>query len=243
MRIIAVFRAEGWGDGAVDRFREAFSRHSLIESGDPIESRDIIAALTTDMPESALYRFQQTVRFVARHAVGETVASLSVLSNGDLLVRLRNPQLHQLMPDGHVLISDLLSESDTTSERRLHLTHCEVRERGGGHSEGFLFGEWRGGGPGLLPFIYGHRKSYFVWISLLFCVGLGLEVSLAFLKSTHPLAELGRRLGAPMLVSSSVLIMERIALWFDQRTPSLRWTPIRRSERTNPLDGTASAPH
>ncbi|HLH36232.1 MAG TPA: hypothetical protein VKX41_16285 [Alloacidobacterium sp.] len=240
MRIIAVLRAaETWQDQVAREVSLAFSRHSLIETDDAAERTDIIDALIADMSEVDLHRFQRTVRFVARHALDGTVASVSVLDNKELLLRLRNPQLRLLVPTGHALLVDLLTEFGAGEHPKLSLTHCEIRERGGGHNDGFLFAEWKAGTRGLFSFLYGNRnrRLYFLGITLLFIVGLSLEVILTLNQNTSPLAQLGQRLGAPMLVSSSVLMLERLAQWLNERSPSLRWTPTPPREIRSPLLG------
>ena len=238
MRIIALLRPfEGWETDAFEEVKRAFSRHSLIETIDAAESSGIIDALVADMSEVDLDRFRRTVRFVARHALDGTVASVSVLDNHQLLLRLRNPLLHQLVPNGDTLLNDLLSKFGSGENPKLSLTHCEVRERGGRGHEGFLFAEWSSGNPNFLRFIYGHKRAYFLGITALFLTGLSLEVVLTLAQTDTPWAQLGQRLGAPMLVSSTVLILERLAQWIDQRSPSLRWTPTRRHGLVDPLYG------
>ena len=238
MRIIAVLGpSKGWEADALKEVSSAFSRHSLIETTDAVESANIIDQLVADMSEADLHRFQRTVRLVARHALDGTVASLSVLDNGELLLRLRNALLRQLVPNGHALLSDLLGRFGGGKHPQLSLTHCEVRERGGGHNEGFLFAEWRAGTSGFFRFIYAQKRMYFLGITLLFIFGLSLEVVLTLKHFDTAWADLGQRLGAPMLVSSSVLMLERLAQWLNQRSPCLKWTPIRRRELAGPLQG------
>ena len=62
------------------------------------------------------------------------------------------------------------------------------------------------------------------------------EVVLTLGNLTGKLADLGLRLGAPMLVSSAVVILERLAQWLNQRAPSLRWSPTPSRDTSTPWE-------
>ncbi len=220
MRILAQFRAEDGFQQGLDELRQFFAEHSLLPVEDPEENVQVVKQLVEDMSEQDRHRFQRTVRHVAMDPIGGTVLSVSELPERHLLIRLRHSTLQSLMPCGHSLIDDVLRAHGPQGSEKFELHACEVRERG--NHEGFLQGSWVGGESNFLRFLTAQRRAWF--IIALFIAGLVLEIVFSLWQTTSDGGQLMLRLGAPMLVSSLVLILERLAQWRDQRDPRLRWT-------------------
>lgn len=208
------------------RLRECLAEHSLLPVSEAVQRRRVIEQLVEDMSEEDERRFQLTVREVYQDPIGGTVGAISALSADYLLLRLRHLTLHLLMPSGHALISDIADKHGSGDDAKLPMKACEVRERG--RTEGFLHGTWRGGERSYFKFLFAQRRAWF--IAALFAIGLFLEVTLTFVATTTQVGQLFLRLGAPMLVSSLVLLLERLAQWRDQREPRLYWDTTRPQE-------------
>jgi hypothetical protein len=241
MRILAIVQCTNGHnlDEALDAAREAFTKNQILNASDPIERREAIDELIHDMKEADRYRFQKTVRYVARHLTEGTVASIGVEDDGYVVVRLRNHHLQVLVRTGHAILTDLLqgatSPSSPLDSSRLALRCCEIRENG--HDVGFIFGQWAVGELSALRFLFSQRTTFFKAIAVLFVVGLTLEVALSLGPWKGQLVDLGLRLGAPMLVSSTVLILERWAQWSSEKHASLRWMSTPPHDGFDPFKG------
>ena len=239
MRIVAALRIEdpAHQKPAFEHVRKAFRENNLIECDDPIEQSDNLEYLIKDMDPNIRSRFQRTVRVVARHAVDDTVASISILNETHINIRIRNPQLNKLLPRGHVLLQEILDEKrQDLLGLRINLADCEVREHG--HHDGFIFGSWAGGKENFIEFLYSdtnQKKIFHLCITVVFIFGLFLEAFFTLFEPRGPLSELGLRLGAPMLVSTSVLLLERWAGWLNERSARLHWSPVRSTDGNGPL--------
>jgi hypothetical protein len=220
MRIIAMVRAPDSDEHGLEALQRLLADHSLLPVPKGVEQTSITNLLIQDMSPDDLHRFRRTVRHLAHDPNGGTAASVSVLADRYLVLRLRNTTLQRLVPGGHALIEDIMREEfDEGGGFELH--SCEVRERG--HGEGFLYGTWRGGEPRFLRFLFGERRGRL--IGGVFAIGAIIETALTFVSSTA-VVDLLLRLGAPMLVSGLVLILERVAQWRDQLIPHLQWSTV-----------------
>jgi hypothetical protein len=224
MRILAQFRSASRFDAAMDELRIAFAEHGVLPVGHPVERVAVVEQLVEDMSEADRHRFQRTVRYVGQDPIGGLVATISELPEQDLLVRLRHVTLRDLVPPGHRIIASIMQTHGPKGTDNFKLQACELRERGTHH--GFLYAAWEGGETRFLRFLFSQRRAQFVTTFLL--VGLFLEVFFSFVASTSEVGSLALRIGAPMMVSSLVLILERRAQWRDQREPQLRWSTSRR---------------
>lgn len=226
MRIIAVFRVPNGParDGAYEEILEQIRIKGLLECRDAMEKRHVIEHLVHDMSENVRDRFRATVQAVYKHVLDATLASISVIGDDHIILRLRNPHLNELMPLGHSLIQDILSSSSNRMGSGVELLSCQVRERG--NDKGFLFGSWSSGQANIIKHLWERNRFFNSCIVFVFVFGLTLEVLLTLWPQQTRWAELGLRLGAPMLVSSTVLLLERWANWLSLRHPRLRWYPI-----------------
>lgn len=216
---------------ALDALKSQLANFGLISVDDPIDQREVLDELVHDMSEEDRRRFRRTVRHLAKDPSGGTVASISELPSRYFVVRLRNATLQKLVPVGHALLEAVMAEHGPHGTRDFSLQNCEVRERG--TNEGFIYGSWEGGERSFFRFLFSQRRASF--IAGLFLIGLALEVSLSFALQTSQWVQLGLRLGAPMLVSSLVLILERRAQFRDQVKPRLRWTTARGTAFEDPF--------
>ncbi|HVW45413.1 MAG TPA: hypothetical protein VHA76_00045 [Solirubrobacterales bacterium] len=232
MRILALIRTDFDEVTALGQLRQIFAENSFLPVDDPNETKGVLDSLLTDMSADDRHRFLRTLRHLAQEPNGGTVASISLLPEGHVLLRLRNSTLQKLVPGGHRLLETLMKEHGPKGSDELDLRRCEVRERG--NREAFLYGYWRGGEASFARFLFAQRRAYF--IVLLFSLGLMLEILFSFVDSTTSGGQLGLRLGAPMLVSSLVLILERLAQWRDQRTPRLRWSTFPNHDQNDPFE-------
>lgn len=220
MRIIAIVRAPDSAEAGLQALKELFADHSLLPVPHPVEQKSVTDVLIQDMSPDDLHRFRRTVRHIAHDPNGGTAASISILPERFLLIRLRNVTLQKLVPGGHALIESIMkARGPETSGFELY--SCEVRERG--HGEGFLYGTWQGGESRFLRFLFGERRGRL--IGGVFAVGALIEIALTFVPSSA-VVDLLLRLGAPMLVSGLVLILERLAQWRDQLIPHLQWSTV-----------------
>jgi hypothetical protein len=232
MRILALIRTEFEENAALNELKGIFAENSFLPVEDPKESRTVLESLLEDMSADDRHRFQRTLRYLAQEPNGGTIASISILPEGHMLLRLRNSTLQKLVPGGHHLIEALMRQHGPKGSGELELRRCEIRERG--NHEAFLYGYWRGGEASFSRFLFAQRRAYFIVI--LFSLGLMLEVLFSFVGANTNGGQLGLRLGAPMLVSSLVLILERLAQWKDQRSQRLQWSTFPNHDQSNPFE-------
>jgi hypothetical protein len=222
MRIIAhLHYKSSSSESALGALRAAYDRQGLIECHDASERRLVMDQLIQDMSAADRDGFNRTVRSVYKHAIEGTVAAINE-NGGHIVLRLRNPRLTKLLPSGEALLHDVLGRAIAEGDVPLNFVGCEVREHG--RDEGFLFGAWASGAPSFWRYMYAQRPVFQISITLLFIIGLVLEVGLTLWDPGGAMAELGQRLGAPMLVSSSVLILERWGNWLVDRRKRLKWS-------------------
>lgn len=217
---------------SLEEVKRIFALNSFLPVEDSGEGNHVLESLREDMSENDRHRFRRTLRHLAQEPNGGTVASISVLPEGHLLIRLRNVTLQKLVPGGHHLIEAIMDTHGPKGTGQLEMRKCEVRERG--NSEAFLFGYWRDGEKSFGRFLFAQRRAFF--IVFLLAIGLGFEVLFSFVATTSSAGQLGLRLGAPMLVSSLVLILERLAQWRDQLRPRLQWSTFPNHDARNPFE-------
>jgi hypothetical protein len=228
VRVIADFRLpedgdEDWRGAGQKHLETALAEHGLISPADDSDGLAVMEQLTTDMSSQDLANFKLSVRYLARK-FGGPVASISVLRNGYVRLRVRSSKFESLFETAHGVVTTVMERHEADG---WELRRCEIRERGG--EDGFLFGDWAPGVRQFWRYLFNERLATF--IVTLFGVGLLIEASLSFV---HPSAsapgalagttELLVRLGAPMLISSTVLILERYAQFLDQRRSRLLWS-------------------
>lgn len=227
-----MFRADEPAGQSLEELKRIFALNSFLPVEDSSESNMVLESLREDMSGEDLHRFRRTVRHLAQEPNGGTVASISVLPEGHLLIRLRNSTLQRLVPGGHHLIEAIMEEHGPRGSGQFEMQRCEIRERG--NNEAFLYGYWRDGETSFARFLFTQRRAFF--IVFLFALGLALEIFFSFVATSSSAGELALRLGAPMLVSSLVLILERLAQWRDQLTPRLRWSTFPNHDTRNPFE-------
>jgi len=232
VRILALFRGEAPGSENLEELKRIFALNAFLPIEDVAESNIVLKSLREDMSEEDVHRFRRTLQHLAQEPNGGTVASISVLPEGHLLIRLRNSTLQKLVPGGHHLIEAIMRIHGPNGSDLLEMKRCEIRERA--NNEAFLYGYWRGGERSFARFLFAQRRALF--ITILFVIGLILEVMFSFFSTASSGAQLALRLGAPMLVSSLVLILERLAQWRDQLTPRLQWSTFPNRESRDPFE-------
>jgi hypothetical protein len=223
---------EDWPARVEAVFRSTLAEFGLIAPADASDAMEIISAITADMSEQDLSNFKCSVRYVARQ-FGGPVASVNVLRQGYVRLRLRGYDFGDLHSMGQGIVVTLMKRHGPGTSGDWQLARCEIRERGGG--KGFLFAAWLPGVQRFGRYFFTERRA--VFIAGLFGLGVMLEIALSFaVGGSGQWQELGLRLGAPMLVSSAVLVLERYAQWLDQRSFRLVWSPHPRrpaSQRLN----------
>lgn len=231
MRVIVDFRMpedETWQERGEEVLRTALANFAILRPANPSDSVRVMDQMTADMKADDLVNFKRSVRYVAAQFSGP-VASVSVLRQGYLRLRLRGYDFGDLHGIGQGLVTHVMQKYGPGTDFNWQLARCEIRERGGG--KGFLYGAWLPGYRSYWRFLFRERRAFF--IVALFVFGLALELALTFLPSyalPTDWNDLGLRLGAPMLVSSAVLLLEKWAQWLDQRTYRLVWSPRPRTQ-------------
>ena len=227
MRIVIDFRVPSDGDWRTSGQRalqSALADYGVIAPADPSDSRRIMELITADMSEEDLSNFKLSVRYVARQFAGP-VGAVNVLRDGYLRLRLRSNEFEGLFSAGQGIVTAIMDKYGPETPHQWELKRCEIRERGGGR--GFLYGAWVPGVRRFSTYLFSERRGSF--IVGLFVLGLMLEAILSYMAVDHlsigaaGTIGLGLRLGAPMLISSTVLMLERYAQWRDQRGHRLLW--------------------